>query len=255
MAAVIFLLVTGIWFETSGFTCLALVDYVWNAWHFASQHSGVLRIYSRKVGGEWSVLERHGLRFFVMYTILRTATWSTGWLDNSPASKWWLRAVDGAALIVPTMLVVLAMGRFTRLRLGRAVYLVSLCGLYSGLLLSLSYGWAAGVIALATASSMFHAVEYLAIVTNYARHRRAIGSSGSFRRLAGVWVSFMAVYMVMLGAAGAWLEGSANPALRFWQGANLWAAMVHYAFDGVIWKLRQRETAQALGAVTAASTS
>ena len=33
-----------------------------------------------------------------------------------------------------------------------------------------------------------------------------------------------------------------------WQGLNLWAAFVHYAYDGMIWKLRRPETAAALGA-------
>ena len=52
---------------------------------------------------------------------------------------------------------------------------------------------------------------------------------------------------VLLGTAGAFF---ARPDSRFavaWQGLNLWAAMVHYAFDGMIWKLRRPETAAALG--------
>jgi hypothetical protein len=253
IAAVAFLVVVGIWLGTSSFTCLAVVDYIWNAWHFASQHSGVLRIYSRKVGGGWAPLERHGLRFFVTYTILRTATWTTGWLDDSPSSDWCLRVVDGAALAVPALFIVPALARFTPHCLGRTMYLVSLCGLYTGQLLSLSYGWAPGVITMTTASSMFHAVEYMAIVTFYARRRRAIGSAGAFRRLAGVWLSFLAVYAVMLGAIGVWLDGKSSPIFQLWQGVNLWAAMVHYAFDGVIWKLRQPETARALGAETTVS--
>ena len=36
-------------------------------------------------------------------------------------------------------------------------------------------------------------------------------------------------------------------AVVFWQGPNLWAALVHYAYDGMIWKLRRPETARALG--------
>jgi hypothetical protein len=31
-------------------------------------------------------------------------------------------------------------------------------------------------------------------------------------------------------------------------GANIWAAFLHYAYDGMIWKLRRPETAKALGA-------
>src|SRR6185369_11459093 len=44
-------LVWGVWLSTGAFVCLLLIDYLWNGWHFASQHAGVLRIYSRKAGG------------------------------------------------------------------------------------------------------------------------------------------------------------------------------------------------------------
>src|SRR5262245_64180331 len=60
IASAVFLLLLGVRLGTSAFTYLAVVDYIWNAWHFGSQHAGVLRIYSRKVGGAWAPLERHG---------------------------------------------------------------------------------------------------------------------------------------------------------------------------------------------------
>src|SRR5262249_421399 len=40
--------VVGVYLGTGALTCLAVVDYAWNAWHFAAQHAGVLRMYSRK---------------------------------------------------------------------------------------------------------------------------------------------------------------------------------------------------------------
>src|SRR5688572_15043674 len=43
--------VAGVKLFTGAFVCLLLIDYVWNGWHFASQHFGVLRIYARKAGG------------------------------------------------------------------------------------------------------------------------------------------------------------------------------------------------------------
>ena len=27
---------------SGGFLCLLLIDYVWNSWHFAAQHAGIL---------------------------------------------------------------------------------------------------------------------------------------------------------------------------------------------------------------------
>jgi hypothetical protein len=41
-----------------------------------------------------------------------------------------------------------------------------------------------------------------------------------------------------------------NGVVVLWQGLNLWASFVHYAFDGMIWKLRRPATAAALGVST-----
>jgi hypothetical protein len=58
VAAAAAVLVGGAYLGTGAFLCLAMVDYVWNAWHFGSQHAGVLRMYARKVGGGSAWLER-----------------------------------------------------------------------------------------------------------------------------------------------------------------------------------------------------
>jgi hypothetical protein len=36
-----------------------------------------------------------------------------------------------------------------------------------------------------------------------------------------------------------------------WLGLNLWAAFLHYAYDGMIWKLRRSDTARTLGVASA----
>ena len=101
------------------------------------------------------------------------------------------------------------------------------------------------VVALAAASATFHAVEYLALVTFYAWRRQDVGSDGMFRQMAQRWVGALAVYVVVLGL----LAVAAEAHLReWWVGMNLWAAFLHYAYDGMIWKLRRPETARALGA-------
>jgi hypothetical protein len=102
-------------------------------------------------------------------------------------------------------------------------------------------------VTFAAAGSMFHAVEYLAVVTHYARRRESVGSAGTFRSLARHWLLFLALYLIVLGTTGAWMTRQDGGFVVFWQGLNLWAAFVHYAFDGMIWKLRRPETAAALG--------
>ena len=240
--------VGGVWLGTGAFTCLAVVDYLWNAWHFAAQHAGVLRIYSRKVGGGSEFLERYGIRFFVTYAALRSAGWATGWLEAGEASMGWLRAVDLAVLCVPGLLVVSALLTVNVARFGKTAYLFSVCGLYSGLIYCLSYRLAGWVVVLATASGLFHAVEYLAVVTHYARRRREVGSEGPFRVMARNWLLYLGLYLAVLGSAGVWLDREDGPAFELWQGLNLWMALVHYAYDGMIWKLRRPGTSRALGA-------
>ena len=61
-------------------------------------------------------------------------------------------------------------------------------------------------------------------------------------------VLYLGIYVAVLGSAGAWLAREDGPAFELWQGLNLWMALVHYAYDGMIWKLRRPETSRALGA-------
>lgn len=91
---------------------------------------------------------------------------------------------------------------------------------------------------------MFHATEYLAVVTHYAWRRAGSGSAGAFRAMAANWLVVLAVFAVGLGTfAAVW--GTALG--KLWVGLNLTAAFLHYAYDGLIWKLRRPETAAALG--------
>lgn len=241
------LVVTGAYFGTGAFLCLALLDYVWNAWHFGSQHAGVLRMYARKVGGGSAWLERWGLRGFVTYAAVRAAAWATGELHAEPAARAWLLAADLVALALPVALLVSNLLGARHDRVGKLVYLTSVCSLYSALVLSLRAGRPDLVLALVASGSLFHAIEYLAVVSYYARRRESVGSDGAFRVLARHWVLFLALYVLLLGCAGAWMARPEGGTAVLWQGLNLWASFVHYSFDGMIWKLRRPATANALG--------
>jgi hypothetical protein len=239
--------VFGVFLGNGMFLCLAMADYIWNSWHFAGQHAGVLRMYSRKVGGGVEWLERWGLRGFVVYGAMRGAGWATGWIEANSASLQWLDALDIAILAVPASLIITNLPGASRIRLGKLAYLASVCALYTGFILALRSGSSKWVIVFAAAGSMFHAVEYLAVVTHYARRRETVGSPGPFRTLARSWPTFLGVYILVIGLVGVWMSHPTSGLSVFWQGLNLWAAFVHYAFDGIIWKLRRPETAVALG--------
>ena len=69
LVAALVVLLTFSWMVA--FVCLALVDYVWNSWHFAAQHGGILRIYARKNGGGRPLFVTISVRVFVTFVCLR----------------------------------------------------------------------------------------------------------------------------------------------------------------------------------------
>lgn len=246
-AVVALVLVAGVYLGTGALTCLAVVDFVWNAWHFGAQHAGVLRMYGLKAGAAPSLVERWGVRLFVAYTLLRTASWTTGWTLGDSSLEQARLVADLAALALPVAVLVASLANGT-MTAGRAAYLFSVTALYAGLLVALMTDAGSFVLPLMTASAVFHAAEYLAIVSLYALRRRTVGSAGPFRSLGAVWPTFLMLYVVGLGALGFVLEGAGPKWAELWLAVNVWAALVHYAFDGMIWKLRAAPTAHAMGA-------
>jgi len=240
-------IVLGVRTVTGAFACLALIDYLWNAWHFASQHQGVLRMYSLKVGGGPVWLERHAVRAFLCYVLIRTAGWTTGWVESATDVKQWIDTCDLLFLAVPGAVLTANAYRMPAVRIGKLVYLISLLSLYSGLLLALRNDWRNLVIALAAATSAFHATEYLAVVSHYARRRVNGGSTGLFRKMAERWIGLLGLYVLVLGGLGVAMAHPDSGLTEVWFGLNLWAAFLHYAYDGLIWKLRRPATAAVLG--------
>ncbi len=247
IAVIAALIVVGTRLASGAFMCLALVDFVWNYWHYAAQHGGVLRMYARKAGGGRPRLETWSIRAFVFYAAMRLAGWSTGWTEEVPWAQTAVGVLDVAICMLPLMLLIVELVGWTRPRIGKLVYLSSVTGLYGGLLWALSTSQVALVTSLTMAAAVFHAVEYMAVVTHYAMRRQQQGSRSLFQQLARQWTLVLASFVVIWGL-WAYLAESGSPELReFWLGANLWAAALHYAFDGLIWKLRRPQTAKALG--------
>jgi hypothetical protein len=247
MALILAGLVGGTYWGSGVFLCLGLIDYIWNGWHFASQHSGVLRIYSRKVGGGNQWLERWGLRGFLFYVIVRTSSSMLWNVESNPVANDAARILDWMVLAFPVSIVATNLIGWQRERMPKFIYLASVVALYTGYLFASHFQLPRFVLCFATAAALFHAVEYLAIVSHYAKRRESIGSDGLMRKIAGHWMLVLTVFVLSLGTLGVWANSPSHGYETLWQGANLWAAFTHYAFDGVIWKLRRPETARALG--------
>ncbi|MBN9120050.1 MAG: hypothetical protein J0I06_12950 [Planctomycetes bacterium] len=236
VGAVVVGAVLGVRLSTGALTCLLAVDYVWNAWHFAAQHHGVYRAYGRASDPpdpNGSAVEKWGLRLFLLYATLRvaTATWPDAFAER------WLRPADWYALAVPLWLVVRELARSGPGTRGRTLYLVSVCALYAALVLAVHERRPGLVLSLATASALFHATEYLALVSWSVRRRHAAagGEMGLLGAMAARWGAVLAVFVVALGAGGWLIE---HRYAELWLGLNVAVAFLHYAYDGMIWHRR-----------------
>ncbi len=272
VAAVIGALCLGVRATTGTLTCLLAIDYVWNAWHFASQHHGVYRIYGRLSEPERVAglrLEKVLLRAFLLYVILRVAgaTWSHATLEE------WLRRCDWAVAVVPLGLIAWdalrvglpadawrngdhrngtgrasgtlaegGIGTASGARdggpgawVGRMTYLISVSAMYLALLWAVHARQPALVLSLATASALFHAIEYLTLVGWSVQQRSAAAGDrmGLLGYLAPRWGLTLGVFLVVLGGGG-WLMD--QHLLETWLLVNAIVAFLHYAYDGMIWR-------------------
>lgn len=235
---------------TNTILCLLTVDYVWNAYHFGSQHYGVTRIYGRKADSGHPRLERAVVVGAVTWGLLRAPNWT---LVDGPA------AVLFAALDVVTVLGLLTL-IVIELKSGvssvpKLCYLTSVTCLYGGIIICPYVelrGLRQGLLA---ATGFFHAVEYLAIVHFYVKGKLGRGGfrSGPFRVVAPIWSQAFLVFALGVGTLVLFSRqnlpaGTFLPVLAV-------ASFCHYAFDGMIWKLRKPAVSQALGADGASAVS
>lgn len=225
----------GTYIATGTLTCLLSIDYIWNAWHFAAQHHGIYRIYDRRAALaslRGLAVEKWVLRLFLLYVILRVAgaTWTYTTLDRG------LQTADWLAVAAPAWLLFREATKRPR-SLPRSLYLISVLSLYLWLLAAVQANRPALVLLLTTASALFHATEYLAIVTwsVHSRHATLAGRLGTLGHLATRWAVALGTFVVILGSAG-WLLN--EHLMKPWLLANVIVAFLHYAYDGMIWHHR-----------------
>lgn len=223
----------GVRFGTGGLTCLLMIDYLWNAWHFSAQHHGISRLYARRNprGCSESGWEKWAFRLFLLYVILRVAgvTWAQpAWEEN-------LQRLDWLVPLIPLVLLVKTSQRLTAGQWGGLIYRVSVFGLFLGMLWAAHTRQPHWLIALTTASALFHATEYLAVVgwNLQSKRRRNLSDLGLLGWLIPRWGLTICLFAVILGS-GAWLMD--QHLLELWLTINVAVAFLHYAYDGIIWR-------------------
>ncbi|MCA9116034.1 MAG: hypothetical protein KDA79_13185 [Planctomycetaceae bacterium] len=268
VAGVVLLVCLGVRFGTGGLTCLLIADYLWNAWHFASQHSGILRIYTRRSRPAWTgsaAAEKILLRTFVLYVILRVSglAWSlvgqqfgilpvagAGWSPSRFEET--LQVLDWCSLVLPALLVVVVRPGLSAVDRGRTLYLASFLSLYVSMLAAVHLHRFDLLLILTLISALFHATEYLAIVSWAMQKKFPVEDGGAASQpprtrnlMAAIvphWVLSLTVFCVALGLVG-WI--SDVQAINTWLTINVAAAFLHYWYDGMIWKRPRRRRAAA----------
>jgi hypothetical protein len=232
-----------VWQLRDSLACLLLIDTLWNAWHFGGQHAGILRMYARKAGGpdRFATFEKHALRLLVTFVGCRVAVNTFGLTDDL---RRWFEWADYAAFALVALLVVLEWTDRRADRPLKRLYLASVLTLFVALLVAVraqADPWIAG---LAIASALVHAVEYFAIVSLYAGRRQST-ATGFMASVSAFWPAVIGGLVLVIGWLG--VASESNGFVYVWALINLAAAYLHYAFDGLIWKLRRPGTATALG--------
>jgi len=231
-------------FGTGSLLCLGAIDYLWNAWHFAAQHHGIYRIYQKRsdtlqqpnssgvrphAANSVIVLERWLFRGFILYVISRVA--GLGWTIDVGSWSVVLEKIDVLVLLIPAGLVLRAL---TCLQTAAAkTYLFSVLTLFSSLLLAAHFQITALVLKLSLASAIFHAVEYLAIVSWSTQSAKNQTRSDVFGHLSRRWLLYLALFIAVIGAGNYLLSTQLRD---LWILLNIVVAFWHYCFDGMIWK-------------------
>lgn len=225
---------------------LMMLDFAWNSWHFAAQHAGIYRIYGRMVDPAASPkaaeAEKAIIRLMALWTFCRIALyygsrnsaaaqtavgWNTvlAWLDPVfvlPA--WWLVAREAAAARPSGI--------------GRWLYLTSVTTLYTAILVAFWVRHETLLVGLFLAHAVFHANEYLAVVS-WAVHRKTGGVWRYVAPRAGLTVL---VFALVWGSVD-WMISTQS--LYAYVLMTLLVSLLHYAYDGMIWRARPKLRAAA----------
>jgi len=165
-----------------------------------------------------------------------------------PAWQEMLSPFDLPMLVLPLILLAREVPGFSRAALGRVIYLTSVCVLYSAILLFVHFGphsatlnsWHGGLL---LAVVFFHSTEYLAIVSWSVHKRHARSKSAIFGYLVPRWGMALMIYMAVLGMS-AWMIDQRFTAQ--WVAITMFVSFLHYAYDGMIWKVRRPASAAAV---------
>ncbi len=250
-------------FAANGLNGVSLIVLLWGVWHGALQVYGFLRIYDARVGATGRLTARLDwflcigwFAFGVLHSPGRLGELLELWYALgapllSPAVFFGFRDVFDLGLYALTALFVFRAGR--DLLAGRGQHPVKL------LAAAMSFGfwwWCSVQVPYAVLGvalfEVFHDVQYLSIVWVFNRRRARDDDAGFFTRvLFGGGRAMLFVYVGLVLGYGLFRfipEAVSSPAVQRGVLALVAAStMLHFYFDGFIWKIRETKTSAALG--------
>jgi hypothetical protein len=219
---------------TNALIYLMIADYVWNAWHFASQTAGIFRIYGRKIEATVDVdaaeREKVCIRVMVLWVILRNIAHLGIDKGTVPAGLGGMAWLDPIAFVPAIWLFVTEIRRYTPERLGRVAYLGSNIALYVAFDASIHLAPGAVLGGIVVAQALFHAIEYITVCGWVAQKK----TGGAWDTIVPRLVPSILGFCIAVGAA-MWAM------LNLWSGFvfglfTLWVSYLHYSYDGMIWR-------------------
>jgi tetratricopeptide (TPR) repeat protein len=262
--APIFLLVVCVSFTLWDLQGLVLIVFFWGVWHGMMQTYGFCRIYDAKVGSFASLTRRLDFAtcatWFAAAVLLSpsrmTDTLRTYYASGGPfIQPEALRVAQQIIWFAAIAVSVLFLANYGRLWVqGKRPNPVKLALLGT----TIGFWWfcnngVTNILAGIALFEVFHDVQYLSLVWIYNRNRvekdRSIGGFMRFifRRsgsLVGLYVGLVFAY----GAFGYFgIQSEIETLKRTLIGVVAASGLLHFYYDGFIWKVRERSTRESLG--------
>jgi tetratricopeptide (TPR) repeat protein len=243
---------------------IVLVAFVWGVWHGMMQTYGFCRIYDAKVGSFAQLTRR--LDFALCGIWFATAVLLSPQRMTDTLETYYSA---GAPFIPPTLLRTAQQGLLTLAIVVAGLFLANYVWSWVRgqrpspvklvlLITSISFWWycnniVASVLVGVALFEVFHDVQYLSLVWIYNRKRVESDSSiGGFMRfvfrrsgsLVGIYVGLIFAY----GALGYFKSSVGVDSVKtVLTGVVTASALLHFYYDGFIWKVREKSTRQSLG--------
>jgi Tfp pilus assembly protein PilF len=264
LIAPVFLVATCVSFYSWDLKGIILVVFFWGVWHGMMQTYGFCRIYDAKMGSFAALTRRLdfatcGIWFataVLLSTPRMTDTLDVYYASGGPyIAPGLLRGVQGTMVLAAIAVSILFLANFVWMWIqGKRPNPVKLALLVT----SIAFWWycnngVANILAGIALFEVFHDVQYLSLVWIYNRNRVEKDSTiGGFMRfvfrrsgsLVGLYIGLVFAYG-SLAYFNSRLE--IETIKRVLTGVVAASSLLHFYYDGFIWKVREKSTRESLG--------